>query len=194
MSLPGPQSVPRSVPGSGPRHQSDANGYLSPVVDYEPPPIEIASPAAACPPPTSPLRHRHRTRAASPTGGVHARVHAHPAAEAPPPRAAAVFADAALRRILEVIDRRRPIGQLRSMLSIPLLDTVAALAAGRPDHRGAAVLRRVRLRTAAMADGQPVAAEVFGTYTRGERVRAIAARVERVSGTDRWELVALQMG
>ncbi|HEY5843911.1 MAG TPA: hypothetical protein VIU87_21045, partial [Mycobacterium sp.] len=33
--------------------------------------------------------------------------------ETTPPRAAAVFADAALPRVLEVIDRRRPITQLR---------------------------------------------------------------------------------
>jgi hypothetical protein len=36
------------------------------------------------------------------------------------------------------------------------------------------------------------AAEVFATYTRGPRVRAIAARVEIVAG--RWQLVALQIG
>ena len=37
------------------------------------------------------------------------------------------------------------------------------------------------------------AAEVFATYTRGRRVRAIAARIE-VSRDDRWQLVALQIG
>ncbi len=36
------------------------------------------------------------------------------------------------------------------------------------------------------------AAEVFATYTRGPRVRAIAARVELVAG--RWQVVALQIG
>jgi hypothetical protein len=33
---------------------------------------------------------------------------------------------------------------------------------------------------------------VFGSYTRGTRVRAIAARVERHH--DRWRIVALQIG
>jgi hypothetical protein len=37
-----------------------------------------------------------------------------------------------------------------------------------------------------------MAAEVFATYTRGERVRAIAGRVEIKEG--RWCLVALQIG
>jgi hypothetical protein len=40
-----------------------------------------------------------------------------PQPEAPPPRAAAVFADGVLRRVLEVIDRRRPIAQLRPLLA-----------------------------------------------------------------------------
>ncbi len=97
-----------------------------------------------------------------------------------------MFADAALRRVLEVIDRRRPIAQLRPMLTPRLLDMVFALTrtAG-PDK--AAVLRRVRLRTAAVDS-----AEVFATYTRGKRVRAIAGRIEAKEG--RWRLVALQVG
>ena len=120
-------------------------------------------------------------------------------AEPPPPRAAATFADAALRRVLEVIDRRRPMAQLKPMLTPPLLDMVFALTrtAG-PDK--AAVLRRVRLRTAAVDDQEPhepLAAEVFATYTRGRRVRAIAGRIEfqrcdQRSG--RWRLVALHIG
>ena len=120
-------------------------------------------------------------------------------AEPSPPRAAATFADAALRRVLEVIDRRRPMAQLKPMLTPPLLDMVFALTrtAG-PDK--AAVLRRVRLRTAAVDDQEPhepLAAEVFATYTRGRRVRAIAGRIEfqrcdQRSG--RWRLVALHIG
>jgi hypothetical protein len=99
-----------------------------------------------------------------------------------------VFADAALRRVLEVIDRRRPVAQLRPLVAPALLDTVVMLTRSR--HTAAARLRRVRLRA---AGGGVAAAEVFATYTRGERVRAIAARVELV-GPDRWQLVALQVG
>ena len=57
------------------------------------------------------------------------------------------------------------------------------------------MLRRVRLRTAAVDDQEPArttAAEVFATYTRGRRVRAIAGRIELSEG--RWRLVALQVG
>jgi hypothetical protein len=174
----------------------EPGALTAPVIDYEPPPFDIAGRAASelnvagraapCPAPTSAALHRSPRRALRPVERA--------ASDVAPPPAAAAFADAALRRVLEVIDRRRPIAQLRQMLTPPLLDTVFTLTrtAGRDK---AAVLRRVRLRTAAV-DGQdprqPMAAEVFATYTRGERVRAIAGRVEIKDG--RWCLVALQIG
>jgi hypothetical protein len=90
--------------------------------------------------------------------------------------------------VLEVIDRRRPAAQLRPLLTPPLLAMVGTHA--RLRHAAPARLRRVRLRAAGSGS---TAAEVFATYVRGERVRAIAARVELV-GPDRWQLVALQIG
>lgn len=102
------------------------------------------------------------------------------------PRAAAVFADMALRRVLEVLDRRRPLTHLKPLVPMALLDSVGTLCRIRYPHP--ATLRRVRLRSAG-----PLAAEVSATYTRGDRVRAIAARVE-VTGDGRWQLVALQIG
>jgi hypothetical protein len=96
-----------------------------------------------------------------------------------------MFADAALRRVLEVADRRRPIAQLRPLVTPALIDTVTALT--RVPQTAAATLRRVRVR---MVDGD--AAEVFGTYTRGPRILAIAARIEL--HRDRWRIVALQLG
>jgi hypothetical protein len=57
------------------------------------------------------------------------------------------------------------------------------------------VLRRVRLQATAVDERdarQAVAAEVFATYTRGRRVRAIAGRIEVKDG--RWRMVALQIG
>jgi len=96
-----------------------------------------------------------------------------------------VFADAALRRVLEVVDRRRPIAQLRPLVTPALVETVTALT--RTPHMAAATLRRVRLR---MVDDE--AAEVFGSYTRGPRVLAIAARIEL--HRDRWRIVAVQFG
>lgn len=112
----------------------------------------------------------------------------------PPPRAAAIFADTVLRRVLEVTDRRRPVTQLRRLLAPPVYDTIMASNMGLPraSSDGAAVLRKVRLRTAEVTDGEATAAEVFATYTRGARVRAIAGRIEVVRGA--WLVVALQIG
>jgi len=159
----------------------------SPIIDYEPPPVD-ASPAvnaaglrAPCPPPTPAALHRHTPRR-SPLRPVAPR----PIVREPrPPHAAVVFADAALRRVLEVADRRRPVAQLRPLVAPALIDSVIALT--RTPHTATATLRRVRLR---MVDDD--AAEVFGSFTRGQRVRAIAARVER--DRDRWRIVALQIG
>jgi hypothetical protein len=169
--------------------------FTAPVVDYEPPPFVAGGPAppfdvaggpAPCPAPTPAALHRPSRRALRPVERV-------PTQTAPPP-AAFAFADSVLRRVLEVIDRRRPIAQLRPMLTPPLLDMVFTLSrAAGPDK--AAVLRRVRLRTAAVDEHQPhqpTAAEVFASYTRGERVRAIAGRIEVAEG--RWRMVALQVG
>lgn len=148
----------------------------TPIIDCEPPPVGIT----ACPPLSPAALHRRTPRSLRPVGRS--------ARDPIPPRAALVFADAALRRVLEVVDRRRPIAQLRSLVTPALIDTVTALT--RVPHTGdttAATLRRVRLRVVA-AD----AAEVFGTYTRGARVLAVAARIEL--HRDRWRIVALQLG
>ena len=160
------------------------------------PMLNVAGPAAPCPLPSPATLHRRTARRLRP---VDRRPAGH---ETPPPRAAAVFADATLRRVLEVIDRRRPITQLRPLLAPALIDTVVSLTRAPTRRDGAAVLRRVRLRTAAFDDAEPSAAEVFATYTRGRRVRAIAARIELLpasgrlpqGGADRWQLVALQIG
>jgi len=105
-----------------------------------------------------------------------------------PMRQAAGFADAALRRVLEVIDRRRPISQLKDVLATGLVDSVLSANRRIGSPAAVAVLRRVRL--------QPVsglaAAEVFGSYSRGQRMHAIACRIERSAG--RWQVVALHIG
>lgn len=108
---------------------------------------------------------------------------------------AAAFADAALRRVLEVIDRRRPAAQLRPLLAPGLVDSVVSVgrAGHAPGHNGAAVLRRMRLQPAGHRDPD-TAAEVFGSYSRGDRIHAIACRVERVSAGAGWLMVALHIG
>jgi hypothetical protein len=95
------------------------------------------------------------------------------------------FADAALRRVLEVVDRRRPIAQLRPLVAPALIDTLTALT--RVPQTAAATLQRCRVR---MVDSE--AGELFATYTRGQRVRALAGRIECRDG--RWRIVALQLG
>ena len=91
----------------------------------------------------APLSRRQPARvpAAAPAALAPARPGAHSARRAgarpaAPPPAAVAFADAALRRVLEVIDRRRPIAQLRPMLTPPLLDMVFALTTGRRTGQG----------------------------------------------------------
>jgi hypothetical protein len=153
----------------------EPTSLTSPIVDYEPAPIGVT----ACPPPSPAALHRRTPRPLR-------SIAAHPVVREPRPlHEAVVFADAALRRVLEVVDRRRSVAQLRPLVAPALIDSVIALA--RRPHTAAATLRRVRLR---MVNDE--AAEVFAIYTRGERLRAIAARVDRIDG--RWRIVGLQIG
>lgn len=158
---------------------SHPSPLTTPVIDCEPPPQRVT----ACPPPSPAALRRRHPRPLRPALRT---------TEAPAPREAAVFADAALRRVLEVIDRRRPVGQLRAMLAPTLIDSVTALARRPPT--AAATLRRVRLRTVDTGVEGPPSAEVFATYTRGARVHAIAAKVVSIDGPHRWRLEALQIG
>lgn len=185
---------------SNPAANSSGAFTVTPVVDYEPKTQDVPRAVAPCRPSSrAPSRRRHA--APRPCSGQPSR------APAPDPatvmsarmRQAATFADAALRRVLEVIDRRRPVAQLHPLLSPGLVDSVVAVGrstAGRgPAHAGAAVLRRMRLQPAGHRDPD-TAAEVFGSYSRGNRIHAIACRVEQVSLASgaRWMVVALHIG
>jgi hypothetical protein len=151
--------------------------FTTPIIDCEPPPVGIT----ACPPPSLAALHRRTTRPLRPVPGPVPR-------EPLPPRAALLFADAALRRVLEVVDRRRSVAQLRPLVSPALIDAVTALA--RTPQIAAATLRRVRVRM--VVDDDTTQAEVFGTYTRGPRTMAIAGRIEYRE--NRWRIIALQIG
>lgn len=154
------------------------SAMTSPIIDYEPPARGATRPAPH--PPTLRPRPPRPVRLPAVVGEVAA------------PAAAVMFTDATLRRVLEVVDRRRPAAQLRGLLAPSLID-IAQMLSRVPQSGGAAVLRRIRLRSIGGAAGAEVhAAEVFATYTRGPRARAIAARVELVAG--RWQVVALQIG
>ncbi|MCV7260194.1 Rv3235 family protein [Mycobacterium shimoidei] len=171
---------------------------VRPVVDYEPAPQDVTR-----------CRQLSATALRRPT--THSPQHG--AGHRPSPRQvpsmspwmrqAAIFADAAIRRVLEVMDRRRPASQLQGLLAVGLADSVLAahrVAASRlVADGGAAVLRRLRLQP--IRAGERAAAEVFGTYSRGRRVHAIACRVElgvppACGGTpeSRWQVVALHIG
>ncbi|MCV6963674.1 hypothetical protein BST27_00970 [Mycobacterium intermedium] len=186
-----------------------------PVVDYEPPTRDVPrcrqSSHAPVRPTTPHITHRTVGSQGNGTRSVAAPIS--PAAAvplSPAMRQAAAFSDAALRRVLEVLDRRRPVSQLRPLLTASLVDSVLSLsravAAAAAGQEGTAVLRRMRLQPATCEGwgrpggpgGPENAAEVFGTFSRGDRVHAIACRVERVaatsSGSGRWLVVALHIG
>ena len=158
------------------------------VVDYEPPAREVRQ----CVQLAATVRRRSPRRTGSSDGGQP--VDGMAAALRP----AAVFAEAALRRVLEVIDRRRSPAQLRPLLAATLVDSVLAANQMTAARQAAAVLRRVRLQAVGGpgASGAATAAEVFGTYSRGRRVHAIACRVEQLPETSgpRWQVVALHIG
>lgn len=153
---------------------------VSRIVDYEPP--AVGGPPVL--PPVTELEHR-RAPAALPPPTLSAET-------LKQMRAAATFADAALRRVLEVIDRRRPLTQLRPLMAAGLVETLLS-GAGRHGDVGVARLLRVRAQLSG-PDGD--AAEVSAHYTRGDRVHAIACRVQQVSTPTgpRWQVVALHLG
>jgi Family of unknown function (DUF6459) len=153
-----------------------------PVVDYEPPPRELRH----CPPPSPETLRRRNTHAPQRHSGQHA------AGTSAAMRTAACFADAAVRRVLEVIDRRRPVAQLHGLLAPGLVDSVLCANRIAATHDGAAVLRRLRLQPVGTVD-RLAAAEVFGSYGRGRRIHAIACRIELGPG-GRWQVVALHIG
>ena len=164
---------------------------VTPVIDYEPPtralPRCLPSSHAPLRAPTTRPRLRGK-----PVDGQSAEstCQTNLAPLSPQLRQAAVFADAALRRVLEVIDRRRPAAALRSVLAPCLVDSVLSVTRAMARQPGAAVLRRMRVQPA----GSDAAAEVFGTYSRGERIHAIACRVEQLPTPGRWLVVALHIG
>ncbi|SPM28514.1 hypothetical protein MTAB308_2001, partial [Mycobacterium terramassiliense] len=159
---------------------------VTPVVDYEPPRRDVPQcrPSSHAPP---------RRRAPAPRRACNGQTAGVAPVASAPMRQAAAFADAALRRVLEVIDRRRPAAQLRPVLAPALVDPILSIGRG---SGGAAVLRRTRLQPSGRRRPE-TAAEVFGTYSRGDRIHAIACRVEQVpagAGCARWLVVALHIG
>ncbi len=95
-----------------------------------------------------------------------------------------------LRMVLEVLDRRRPVAQLARFASPAVQAAVGTLVGGnhlRHRELGTAVLARVHV-----IGGDDGAIEVCGTYQRGSRHFAIAARITRAPATG-WQLTALRV-
>lgn len=162
---------------------SPARWTTAPVIDYEPAPAPLGPPRLSCPaPPARAASAGHRTtgrplRRPRPT-------------EPRPPKSAVVFAETALRQLVEVMDRRRPVAQLRPLMTPVLVDQVIARAA--VTQPGSAAVRRVRVRCVDTGDADVTAAEVFSTFLRCGRVHAVAGRIERYR--DGWRFTALQIG
>lgn len=148
------------------------SGAVVRVIDYESP-LPRTSPRS---------RPRSRPPVLSPADAAHI-------------RAAGTFADATLRRVLEVIDRRRPLAQLRPLLTPGLVDSLLRTTTLQ-DSSGVAQLRRIRVQSIPRRGGKTPAAEIAASYTRGGRVHAVACRAELVKTMTgaRWQLVALHLG
>ncbi|TWS18049.1 hypothetical protein FK529_17065 [Tsukamurella asaccharolytica] len=150
-------------------------------------------------PPARPLAHARAVRTAEPLPTP-----SEPAPPEPiplPGPVAAVHPDAhrfvlsTLRPVFEVLDRRRPAKHLTAIATVTVVDVLRTLAETGPAgtvsgwgnvHVGTprALVQRRRRRPR-----EPeVGAEIFLTYTRGERVLAAAGRVEAAAG--RWQWVA----
>lgn len=99
-----------------------------------------------------------------------------------PPRPEAVnieirqFATGAVKLVLEVMDRRRPIGQLGRVALPHISDQFRVLLAAGSATRSPASSTLLRLHS---QSSRPDAAEVTVVYRRGDRVHAMGARVEK---------------
>ncbi|WP_375154464.1 Rv3235 family protein [Nocardia cyriacigeorgica] len=105
------------------------------------------------------------------------------------PAAAQTFAEQAVRAVLEILDRRRPITQLRAFTSPDVDARIRTLATGDLPGRplGLAVPVRVKI---AMADGPAV--EVCARYRRGPRNFALAAQITHTRRYG-WRLTAIRV-
>ncbi|MFD4405338.1 Rv3235 family protein [Nocardia sp. NPDC058499] len=155
-----------------------------------------AAPASTCAPAETPAgcrpridRKSLRANRSAPAGIRRAHRAAHTADDRTEPSEAREFAGRAIRILLEVLDRRRPVAQLNSLCASALVHTVGVVVAG--DHApsrtlGAAVLTKFRLFPAG-----DHAFELIAMYQRGPRRLALAGRVEHTATG--WKLTALRL-
>ncbi|WP_019202599.1 Rv3235 family protein [Tsukamurella sp. 1534] len=103
------------------------------------------------------------------------------------------FVLSTLRPVFEVLDRRRPAKHLTAICTSTVVDVLRALAdAGPPatvttwGRVHVAAPRALPARQRPRRGDPQVAAEIFLTYSRGDRVLAAAGRVESTAGGWRW--------
>ncbi|MGW4715820.1 Rv3235 family protein [Nocardia sp. NPDC004260] len=104
--------------------------------------------------------------------------------------AARRFAESAVRIVLEVLDRRRPVPQLAAVADATVVAAVRTLLdAGLVPGRALGVAMPIRV-SVALVDART--AEVFAAYARGGRRFAVAARIVRTRSAG-WRLTALRI-
>lgn len=114
------------------------------------------------------------------------------------------FATGAIKLVLEVMDRRRPVSQLGRVALPHIADQFRVVLAASEHSRPPSASTVLRVHTQSSGDD---AAEITVVYGRGDRVHAMGARVERRSvmvraatpggprrREVRWMLVAITVG
>ncbi|MEU2039711.1 Rv3235 family protein [Nocardia niwae] len=100
------------------------------------------------------------------------------------------FAESAVRIVLEVLDRRRPVPQLAVVADATVVAAVRTLIGGDlVPGRAIGVAVPIRVRVVLVDDKT---AEVFATYGRGVRRFALAARIARTRSAG-WRVTALRI-
>jgi hypothetical protein len=152
------------------------------LTDCEPPPDEMVQDISGTDRPAQ--EHRMRPRPRSRPAGHGGKVAADPTA----PEFRAFAQDLARRLVtslVEVLDGRRPVAQLRGRLAEPAFAALQTrVRNGRPSRPG----RVQRVHTCHPAAG---IVEVTATYGNGHRTRALALRLEHRAG--RWRCTALRV-
>lgn len=114
------------------------------------------------------------------------------------------FATGAIKLVLEVLDRRRPLSHLERVAVPHIADQFRVVLGGGDHSRAPAPSTLLRVHSQSTRDD---AAEITVVYGRGDRVHAMGARVERRTVTlraaspggprrreQRWMLVAVTVG
>ncbi|QIS22384.1 Rv3235 family protein [Nocardia terpenica] len=170
-------------------HRADRRRSLSLAPGFEPP-LAAGAPAKPGPPPcrrTAPRAAAAVREYAAARRSPHDGRSASSGTPDETASAATRFAERSMRVVLEVLDGRRPVTQLRPLATptvVAAVETLLRTGGGR--HLGPAVLVSVRATFVTSA-----AVEVCGGYDRGDRHFAMAARI--VTRRGGWRLAALRL-